>query len=195
MCVSSQKSCSNMHLLFSADKLDGIKKMSDPFIDGRVDATIENWYTKHTPVVEVRKSRLLTEVRVQCHCLNMMFIIFRKQYHHLWNGVCRETKEIDEADNTHQLRTSLPLKGDNDEENVKECAKECKKRAGCLSFLVPYPENKYNVQEIEDPKMCQLYNVQCEKKTEDRYYNSYQMDCGGTCKKEWLDKTYVSVSL
>merc|ERR1712086_779414 len=85
-----------------AEKLDGIKEMSDPFVDGRVDARVEDWYTHHTPVVE---------------------------YQHLWNGVCKETKEIDVADNKHQLHKSLPLKGDNDEDNVQECARQCRIRA------------------------------------------------------------------
>ena len=62
-------------LLLSAEKLDGIKEMSDPFVDGRVDARVEDWYTDHTPGVEVRTSLLSSEVRIQCHCLNRVFVL------------------------------------------------------------------------------------------------------------------------
>ena len=89
-----------------------------------------------------------------------------KHYQHLWNGVCRETKEIDIAENKHQLHKLVLLKGNDDEENVRECAKECEKRAGCLSFLVPYPKKYYRYMDV--PPMCQLYDVQCEKPIEHR---------------------------
>ena len=34
----------------SADKFDGVKKMSNPFVDDRVDTPIEKWYAGHTIV-------------------------------------------------------------------------------------------------------------------------------------------------
>jgi hypothetical protein len=91
-----------------ADKLDGISKMSDPFIDGRVDAEVEDWYAKHKPVVE---------------------------YQHLWNGYCVEFGDAEAADNKHQMSSTVPLKTGKvyDEENLKACARECKHSAGCLS--------------------------------------------------------------
>ena len=117
-----------------------------------------------------------------------------KQYQHLWNGACAEGDDINKADNKHQLWTALDLKGENDEQNVEECAKQCKNRSGCLSFSIPYPNRYYDYMGV--PAKCHLYNVQCKKFKDSRFWNSYQMGCGGdTCKKEWLDQSYVSVSL
>jgi hypothetical protein len=66
-----------MYFMFSADKLDGIKEMSDPFVDGRVDARVGDWYATHKPVVEVRKSHLSSEVSLRCRYLNVVFVFFK----------------------------------------------------------------------------------------------------------------------
>ena len=103
-----------------------------------------------------------------CNLIHVTTHLFCPKYQHVWDGICKKARQIDDGDDKLVLQREVELEhNDNWEQNIQTCYEICREMIGCQSFIAPREFSVSNrgpndaEQAVRKFNRCYLYRKPC----------------------------------